>query len=54
MKELVLITIVFSLFSCKEENRFHGEIINENETGNKDICLVDIHNDDSIDISDLD
>ena len=48
MKRLVFITIVFSLFSCKEENRFHGEIIDENEIGAKDICLVDI------DISDLD
>ena len=54
MKRLVFITIVFSLFSCKEENRFHGEIIDENETGAKDICLVDIDNDNDIDISDLD
>ena len=51
MEEPVFITIVFSF---EEENRFHGEIINENETSNKDICLFDKHNDDDIDISDLD
>tara|TARA_B100001564_G_C20631645_1_gene667510 strand:+ start:1475 stop:1618 length:144 start_codon:yes stop_codon:yes gene_type:complete len=46
--------IVFSLFSSKEKNRFHRKILDENETGAKDICFVDIDNDNDIDISDLD
>ena len=48
MKRLLFITIVFSVVSCKEENCFHGEILDEKETGAKYICFVDIN------ISDLD
>ena len=45
---------MFSLFFFKEENRFYEEIVYENETGAKDICIIDVDNDDDIDISDLD
>ena len=50
MKRCLVLILIISLFSCKEENSFQGYHIDTCETGAKDICVVDIDKDGDLDI----
>ena len=49
MKRCLVLILIASLFSCKEENSFQGYHIDTNKTVAKDICVVDIDKDGDLD-----
>lgn len=50
MQKHLYIWLVLFLAACTSENSFQGFHIYDSETGAKDICLVDIDNDEDLDI----